>query len=345
MSIESLKSWTATAAILLSFGVSTVVADSSSAGDTAANKRIKSLKADQPFWRWLANPHGREIQVILTKAEANRQLARGITMFSYQGTFQADGLRERHRALRDALGMLRYARKLDPDNRPVLIAIADTAAMLRRSDVAIDALESLLALAATDQTAPIAQHAALGVHYAQRRQWEKSATHLEIGISAGANAHTSGGFSYALVQMQRGRLSETIDFLLNIPHANGTNYQLALAVAYDRNDEEGRASAILNQLRTSQALASTLTQSGGNDSLIYTPAEDLHYFRALVYESSGHLAEARAEWLGYVRTDENARYRERALRHIQDIDALKETRPAIVKPTPRKSVVLPTPQP
>ena len=300
--------------------------------DKAANAKIKRLKADRPFWSWLADPHGREIKVILSKVEENRQLARNMTMFSYQGAFLPETVLEKTRALDDAIGMLHYARKLDPDNAPVLSALAEVCESAGRTTDAIEAYEAFLALpdkgSGGGGQKHVQQHGRLGVLYARQGDWDKAAEHLETGISEGVYPYMVGTMSYALVEMERGNLDRAIDFLVNVPNADGSFIQLALAVAYDRNDEESKASTTLDVLRRSQTLSGSMSAPWGTDVLPFTPAADLHYFRALLYEGSGHLAEARAEWLAYVRADPKARYREKAQRHIADIDGLKDTRPA-----------------
>jgi hypothetical protein len=53
----------------------------------------------------------------------------------------------------------------------------------------------------------------------------------------------------------------------------------------------------------------------------FAPAEDQHYYQALLYEVMGNYTEARAEWALYAAAD--MPYRARALEHIAAIDSLR----------------------
>jgi hypothetical protein len=63
----------------------------------------------------------------------------------------------------------------------------------------------------------------------------------------------------------------------------------------------------------------------------FAPAEDLHYFRALLYEAEGHYAEARAEWALYASAGQPP-FRGRALDHIAEIDARRRAAPGAKPP-------------
>ena len=63
----------------------------------------------------------------------------------------------------------------------------------------------------------------------------------------------------------------------------------------------------------------------------FVPAEDLHYFRGLLYEAEGHYAEARAEWALYAAAG-NPPFRGRALDHIAAIDAQRSATPGAKRP-------------
>jgi hypothetical protein len=58
----------------------------------------------------------------------------------------------------------------------------------------------------------------------------------------------------------------------------------------------------------------------------FLPPEDLHYYRALLYESVDRYVEARAEWALYAAAGQPT-YRGRALDHIAAIDAQRRADP------------------
>jgi tetratricopeptide (TPR) repeat protein len=93
--------------------------------------------------------------------------------------------------------------------------------------------------------------------------------------------------------------------------------QLGLAVAYDRDEQLGKAAEALAEARAADpALAAPLLHSSVGGLFPFTPAADLHYFRALAYEATGRREEALVEWRAYAASPE-ARYAARALDHIR----------------------------
>src|SRR5207237_953504 len=78
-----------------------------------------------------------------------------------------------------------------------------------------------------------------------------------------------------------------------------TTLALALAVAYDRDEQLSSAFQTLDHMQSAltSSYAAQLQQSIG--TLQFVPAIDQRYWQALFYESAGFLAEARAEWLNY----------------------------------------------
>jgi hypothetical protein len=278
------------------------------------------------FWRDMLAPHKDEVDMILAKA---RQAINTADMALYSD-YDPTGL-ERARFYREVYGMLKYARKLAPDNIEVLRMLALCADEHGKTREAIEALQAAIDIAGMEN-AGIEVTGRLGIIYLRLGKLEEAIRYLraaQVPVSAGQplTAQIVVHLSHALAA--RGQMSEAIDVLANnIPpqvqyYPNElTLVSFALAVQYDRDEQRGAAFDILDKMEnTLQGQLGAMVQNV-LAGMRFAPAEDRHYYYALLYEAAGHYTEARAEWALYAAAGEPP-YRRRALEHIAAIDALR----------------------
>ena len=287
-------------------------------------------KHGRDFWSWLGDGHRPEVDLILRKAGANKAQALHSTPFDpYQGYDPARAAM-RERLLADAEGMLRYARRLAPDNLDVLRELALVSDENGRPG-ARALLERYLEREAPERAAAEAR-LRLGRWYARERRWREAVVQLRLALGgrpADARTAATARVLLASIYMQTNRLGEAIELLRGaLVGGPGIGYPpdyatpFALAVAYDRDEQITLAHETLERLAAMgpEALSMALGDGqGGRISLV--PPEERHYFAALQYEVLGLLVEARAEWQAYLRW-EQAPYRARARQHLAAVDRL-----------------------
>ena len=288
------------------------------------------------FWRDLISPHKDEIDMILLKA---RQAINTADMALYSD-YDPTGL-ERARFYREVYGMLKYARKLAPDNLDVLRLLGQTADEHGKTREAVEAFQAAIDIAGTEN-AGVDATGRLGIIYLRLGKLDDAIRLLraaQVPVMAGQpiTAQLAVHLSNALAA--RGQTAEAIDVLANnIPpqlqyYPNElTLVSFALAVQYDRDDQHGAAFDVLDRMQN--VLQGQLGAMVQNvlAGMRFAPAEDRHYYHGLLYEAAGHYTEARAEWALYAAAGD-APYRRRALEHIQAIDALRRApRPERVAP-------------
>ncbi|HEY0251599.1 MAG TPA: hypothetical protein VGC41_08730, partial [Kofleriaceae bacterium] len=98
------------------------------------------------FWRDLAEPHKDEITTILWKARTAMQQGDLTLIADYDPTGQA-----RQKLYGELYGMLRYAKKLAPDNLEVLKLYAQVADTIGKTRQAMDALHAVIDLVGTEK--------------------------------------------------------------------------------------------------------------------------------------------------------------------------------------------------
>lgn len=311
------------------------------------------------FWEWLIEPNAAELQIVLNKARENVAQATGsYALWDYTGTLKIENQNNRDRLLDDALGMLRYALKLQPDNVEVKREIGYAADERGDMELARQMLEQYLADEIAERVQPLAR-VRLGRLYARQEKWEEAIAQLRLALGDPqvVNDQPQAVVTLASVYMEQGRLAEAIDLLKYYVDANRNNYYstqimipFALAVAYDRDEQITLAHDTLDKLVAggqTQNLVNALVESTYT-RLQFTPAIDRHYFAGLQYESMGYLSEAREEFAAYARAGEGARYRERARTHIRSIDQLQREQAAAArrkKKAPGPEVTAPVPPP
>jgi tetratricopeptide (TPR) repeat protein len=227
--------------------------------------------------------------------------------------------------------MLRYARKLDPNQSDVLLMLGKVAEESGRPDAAIEALDAYNATLTTDETPNADAPLHLGRAYMRLGRWDDAVRQFRMAMQLGSPGYgpaAAAGAYLGVALMNTGRIADAIEALL--PAAQNQNwYQaetmqegLTLAVAYDRDEQLSSEFTLLDSIQ--QQLTGSYPQyvQQGLLPMEFVPSYDQHYYYALFYESQGYLAEARTEWMHYAEVPD-APYRGRALDHVKAIDALE----------------------
>ena len=297
------------------------------------------------FWREITEPHRDEINQILNKARAALNQADNSLAADY------DPLGEgRMKIYREVYGMLRYARRLVPDNLEILKVLGQTADGLGKTRQAIEALHQVIDLVGPEQ-AGIEVTGRLGEIYLRLGQLDDAIRYLRLAqgpITPGVpiTAHVLVHLASALAL--RGQTSDAIDVLRDALPANVPYYSnefqvvsFALAVEYDRDEQRGAAFDVLQRLQTSlQGQLGPMMQVALS-TLRFAPPEDQQYYRGLLYEVIGNYPEARAEWALFATG--TSPYRDRALDHIDAIDALRRLPPPKLPPKQAPIQLVPIP--
>jgi tetratricopeptide (TPR) repeat protein len=277
------------------------------------------------FWRNLLTPHRDEVDLILNRARQALQTADMALYSDYDPTGT-----ERMRFYKEIYGMLKYARKLEPDNVEVLRLLGLTADEHGKTREAIEAFRSALDIAG--DKAPTDIPGRLGIIYLRLGKLDDAIRYLRMAqgpVIAGQpnTAQVLVHLSAALAA--RGQMTEAIDVLsTNVPDT--VQYfvnelllvSFALAVQYDRDEQRGAAFDTLDKMQN--VLQGQLATMGQQQlaGMRFSPPEDKHYYYALLYEANGNYVEARAEWALYAAAG-NLPFRRRALDHIAALDALQ----------------------
>lgn len=324
-----------------------------------AEKPKEITQGETSFWEWLVEPNAAEIQTILIKARLNLQMAQGTyALWNYSGTLEPQNQANRDRALDDAIGMLRYGLKLEPNNPELEMLLGEIAHERGKLELARVTYESYLADEVPEKI-QLSARIRLGRVYAQQQDWDSAVVQLRLALGTQTTAYQNeqpiAAMTLAQVYMHEDRLDEAIDLLR---HHSGSqsgyyygNYmvQFALAVAYDRDEQLTLAHETLDKIVAGsqyQNLSGVMFDPT-NRRIVFTPAIDRHYFAALQFEAMGHLAEARKEWRAYARAGDDAKYRDRARAHIKGLSKLIKKKRAEAKANKGKKKVpkKPTPGP
>jgi tetratricopeptide (TPR) repeat protein len=267
------------------------------------------------FWRDIAEPHKDEVTLIVFKAR--QAMAQGeVTMLAdYDPTGEG-----RQKLYRELFGMLRYARRLAPDNLDVLKLYAQSADAIGKTRQAMDALHAVIDLVGPDKAGPEVT-GRLGEIYLRLGQLDDAVRYLRA-----AQGPIIVGQPISTALAMRGQTTDAIDVLADalptsVPYY-ANEYQVvtfALAVAYDRDDQRSLAVEQLDHVRA--ALQESWGQSVHTAlaSLRFAPAEDQQYYSALLLEATDNYSDARAGWALYAAA--KGAYAQRALDHIAAIDS------------------------
>jgi len=291
------------------------------------------------FWSEVIEPHA---------AEINRLVARARTLLERRGS--DDEPATRLAVIGDAYGMLRYARRLSPENTSVLGLLGAAADELGRTRQALDALEACVRIQGLERAGADVT-GRLGAIYLRLGRFDDAIRLLRYAqgpVAVPDNAVAAVQLATALAA--RGKMADAIDVLgnalpprMSYPSDPLTLVGFALAVQYDRDEQPAAAFEALDKLRAllQQEVGAAVQRA---ISLVrFAPAEDEYYYRALLYEVLGHYAEARTEWLLYASVSDAA-WRPRALAHAAALDAERRiVRPPPAAPSPPPRTLVPVP--
>lgn len=281
------------------------------------------------LWGQIADPHGAEVRSLVSKART--AMDRADEALGSDAEWAAD---ERARFYRDAYNLCVYARSLAPENIEALGAFARAADELGKTSEALQALQRSVRLTGADK-ASLDVVARLGTIHLRLGELDAAVRWLRLAQQPGAVASLDQ--AYALVHLAnalaaRGEMAAAIYTLSNalpdrtagIASPAATITAFALAVLYDRDEQRAAAFELLDQMQTTMSTMFQAHVQLALAQLPFTPAEDIHYFRALLYEVQGHYIEARAEWAHYAAS--SPQFRTRALDHVSAIDAQRRAR-------------------
>jgi len=299
---------------------------------------VPSVQRDDTgdFWRDVIEPHGAQVAAIIARARKAIDKATETLPDSEAAVDQ------RMRSLGEAYGMLRYARKLSPDNTEVLGLFGSAADELGKTRQAIDALEACVQIQGPER-AGVEVTGRLGMIYLRLGKLDDAVRWLRYAqgpIAVAGNAIPIVQLATALAA--RGNMSGAIDVLGNALPAQTSYFtdpvtlvSFALAIHYDRDDQPGAAFQVLDRMQaTLQQELGPFTQRA-LAAMRFAPPEDQYYYQAMLYEALGDYIEARAEWAMYASVTD-APWRRRALDHITAIDAQRGAGPG-GHPTPSSS--------
>ena len=280
------------------------------------------------FWREVLEPHGATVEAILTRSRATLGKAAEVAT-------DDDAIDRRTAYLSDAYGMLRYARKLSPQNTEILSLLGSTADELGKARQAIDALETCARLLGPERVG-VDITGRLGMIYLRMGKLDPAIRWLSAvqrPLSATENAVALIHLATALAA--RGEMAQAIDALAGALPSQISLYtdpvtlvSFALAVHYDRDEQRAAAFEVLDRMSGTlqHELGAFMQRALG--SLRFAPAEEAYYYRALLYEALGADTEARAEWALYASVPDAA-WRRRALDHVRAIDARRVGRVSV----------------
>ena len=295
------------------------------------------------FWRDVAEPHRDEVESLLGRCRRAIAELDGAEIVDVSPTPAA-----RQALLRDLVNVLRYARKLEPDNLDVLRMLANVADDAGDARQAREALHAIVDLVGEEHAGAEALDR-IGVAAIDAGRLDDAIHALRIAqgpafpdlpVAARVLVHLATALALA------GHTADAIETLAGALPASSSFEPdelalvgFALAVQYDRDEQRGAAFEILDRMKMSlgDQLAPALQQALAR--MRFAPAEDERYYRALMDEVVGDVPEARTEWLLYA-ADEAAPYRRRALDHVHALDALGPVRkvPLLIAPPPPPQV-------
>ncbi|MDB4961686.1 MAG: Tetratricopeptide 2 repeat protein [Myxococcales bacterium] len=284
---------------------------------------------DGDFWRDVIEPHADEVARIVTATRNGIRIA--------DEALQTDAewaVDQRMRYFEDAYGMLRYARKLSPENIEVLALLGRSADELGKTRQAIEALEASIAITGPDKAKPevVGRLGAIYLRLGDRNaaiRWLRTAQGPLNGETAQPLVHLANALA------ARGEITAAVDTLINAMPAQNTSYYsqeltlaaFTLAVILDRDEQRSAAFEVLDRMKA------TLQTSFGPQvqnvlaTLRYAPAEDQHYYQGLLYEVMDQYVEARAAFALYAASGDPP-WKGRALDHVRAIDAQRRATPA-----------------
>lgn len=280
------------------------------------------------FWRGVNDPNADEADALTAKARdalAAGDRARG-------NDLDTIALENRDRMVRELVDLLGYLRKLEPTDAGVLAMLGSAADDAGRTRLAIEAFTAAFAAHAEPDIA-----ARLAGLYLRRGDLDAALAWARRGVALDTVRVGRGDrnpvIALASVLEQRGDTAGAIDALVLATTDRPAFAQLALAVAYDRDDQPGEALEVIARLQSALAESFAEEMASGIALYRFAPPEDVHYFRALLAEIVGDAIGARAEWLTYAAG--GGTFAARARAHVAALDAARaHAQPALIPFTP-----------
>ena len=281
------------------------------------------------FWLELIDRHGPRARRLAQLAE--RALA--ATTSLHQADADPFGSQQA-RLGREALELARAGAALRPRDPELLLMVARAAARQAPAE-AEAALTTYFAVTGAgtnaDPGATIRTGEPVAAAFELRGMLAVRTGRVDAGIAdlqRGDGGLPGATIALASALAQRGQLDQAIA-LLAAPRrvvgpysADAVRAALALAVAYDRDEQIGAAFAVLAELeRTLGSNLLSMAQGAIDEAWFVQPGERAYYL-ALLYEVTGFLPEARAMWLHYA-AGERAAFTRRAQAHVDAIDRLR----------------------
>ena len=299
--------------------------------------------AHRDFWKDIIDPHGDEVARLVSSVMIGMRYA--------DDALQTDAewaVEQRMRYFQDAYNVMRYARRLSPENTDVLRLLGRAADELGKTRQAIEALEACAQLVGPDR-ASAEVVGRLGAIYLRLGDRDAAIRWLRLAQGPLTTTTAQPLVHLANALAARGDIAGAIDTLANVVPPGIASYYpqeltlatFALAVIYDRDEQRGAAFEVLDRLRSTLQLQYAPQVQNALITMRFAPAEDQHYYLALLYETLDEYVEARAEWALYAASGE-APFRARALDHIRAIDTLHRTTPVPPK-APPPPIPMPTP--
>jgi tetratricopeptide (TPR) repeat protein len=314
-------------ALALALVASALGADAS-ADDPLGPEPPRARATNRPgLWSRIVDPNGDEVRTLVAKAR------RAMSQADEARTGDEDwALEQRARFYRDAYNLTTYARKLAPENGEALAAFARAAEELGRTAEAIEALERAAKLAGTER-AQLEVVARLGAMHLRAGDTERAIRWLRLAqgpvpLHGDALEQTYAVIHLATALAARGEVAAGLHAIAaalperppgQVSHET-TLLTFALAVLYDRDEQRAAAFEVLDHQQSILGAQYRPQIQLELARMRFWPPEDLHYYRALLYESVDQYVEARAEWALYAAAGQPV-YRARALDHIAAIDA------------------------
>ena len=289
---------------------------------------VRQRAPNVDFWKELIEPNADEVNAIVGKA---REL-----MLRPDHALNGDtdwAVEQRAKFYRDARNMLGYARKLAPQNTEVLALLGRAHDELGDTKAALEALEACVRVTGMDKV-PMDVAGRLGAIQLRLGDLDTALKWLRLAQGPLSAISAPAIINLANLLAAKGDSAKAIDTLISaIPASMLGNFSnditlasFALAVLYDRDEQRSAAFAVLDQMQNGLQQQYAIYVQNELAKLRFPNAEDLHYYRGLLYESLGQYVEARAEWAHYAASGDTP-WRARALDHIAAIDAQRRANP------------------
>ena len=270
----------------------------------------------------MLDPNGVEVEAIVTRAV---EMATGLVAIDCMDTDAAGA--ERATLVDNAFGMMRYAVRRSPTNDKALLYLAYFSLASGRSAIALQAANQYRErIHNGDDRAQIEMIAGqanlrLGDFADAIIAWRTASS------SSNSIVHWNATLLLADALANHGQLLDALDVLrqahegamLNSNEA--TTFGFALAVNYDRAEHHTDAFNALSKLQSAMGgdFGPQLQRMLCRYQLASTSSAA--YYKALLYEITGYLSEARTEWLDYA-ADPDAPFAGRARQHADAIDRI-----------------------